>query len=164
MVGSSLPRCRLRPLLPRAISPTLSRRRALLLLLSSSSGFGAPSCCRGSSLAHSYSSMSMAAPPVAKKVPRELVDHGDVRVDNYYWLRDDSRSDPDVLAHLRAENDYTTAVMSGQSSSTTLPLQLPHRPAGSDASYLFLRSFCVSLRSVLARLGSATICAQRQII
>ncbi|KAG2608721.1 protease 2 [Panicum virgatum] len=112
VVGSSLPRCRLRPLLPRAISPTLSRRRALLLLLSSSSGFGAPSCCRGSSLAHSYSSMSMAAPPVAKKVPRELVDHGDVRVDNYYWLRDDSRSDPDVLAHLRAENDYTTAVMS----------------------------------------------------
>jgi oligopeptidase B len=54
----------------------------------------------------------MAAPPVAKKVPLELVDHGDVRVDNYYWLRDDSRSDPDVLAHLRAENDYTAAVMS----------------------------------------------------
>uniref|UniRef100_K3Y085 Peptidase S9A N-terminal domain-containing protein n=1 Tax=Setaria italica TaxID=4555 RepID=K3Y085_SETIT len=51
-------------------------------------------------------------PPVAKKVPRQLVDHGDVRVDNYYWLRDDSRSDPDVLAHLRAENDYTAAVMS----------------------------------------------------
>ncbi|CAD6338164.1 unnamed protein product [Miscanthus lutarioriparius] len=53
-----------------------------------------------------------AAPPVAKKVPRQLVEHGDVRVDNYYWLRDDSRSDPDVLAHLRAENDYTAAVMS----------------------------------------------------
>ncbi|XP_062233978.1 uncharacterized protein LOC133931176 [Phragmites australis] len=49
---------------------------------------------------------------MAKKVPRELVEHGDLRVDNYYWLRDDSRSDPDVLAHLRAENDYTAAVMS----------------------------------------------------
>jgi oligopeptidase B len=59
--------------------------------------------------------MAAAAPPVAKKVPRQLVEHGDVRVDNYYWLRDDSRSDPDVLAHLRAENDYTAAVMSGQS-------------------------------------------------
>ncbi|EER90445.1 hypothetical protein BDA96_10G356900 [Sorghum bicolor] len=56
--------------------------------------------------------MAAAAPPVAKKVPRQLVEHGDVRVDNYYWLRDDSRSDPDVLAHLRAENDYTAAVMS----------------------------------------------------
>lgn len=53
-------------------------------------------------------------PPVAKKVPQELVEHGDARVDNYYWLRDDSRSDPDVLAHLCAENDYTAAVMSGQ--------------------------------------------------
>ncbi|KAM0864045.1 hypothetical protein ACQ4PT_044198 [Festuca glaucescens] len=53
-----------------------------------------------------------AAPPVYRKVPRELAEHGDVRVDNYYWLRDDSRSDPAVLAHLRAENDYTAALMS----------------------------------------------------
>jgi oligopeptidase B len=64
--------------------------------------------------------MAAAAPPVAKKVPRQLVEHGDVRVDNYYWLRDDSRSDPDVLAHLRAENDYTAAVMSGQSGTWDL--------------------------------------------
>lgn len=51
------------------------------------------------------------APPVARKNPRELVEHGDARVDDYYWLRDDSRSDPAVLAHLRAENDYTAALM-----------------------------------------------------
>lgn len=106
----------------RAISPTastLSRRRALLLV-----GFGAPSCCRGPPLAHSYASMAPPPPPVAKKVPRQLVDHGDVRVDNYYWLRDDSRSDPDVLAHLRAENDYTAAVMSGQSCICYFSLEL----------------------------------------
>jgi hypothetical protein len=54
-----------------------------------------------------------ATPPVARKVPRELAQHGDVRVDNYYWLRDDSRSHPDVLAHLRAENLYTATIMSG---------------------------------------------------
>jgi oligopeptidase B len=53
-----------------------------------------------------------ATPPVARKVPRELAQHGDVRVDNYYWLRDDSRSHPDVLAHLRAENLYTATIMS----------------------------------------------------
>jgi oligopeptidase B len=29
--------------------------------------------------------------------------------DPYYWLRDDSRSDPEVLAHLRAENEYAAS-------------------------------------------------------
>ncbi|XP_020172668.1 uncharacterized protein [Aegilops tauschii subsp. strangulata] len=53
-----------------------------------------------------------STPPVARKVLHELAEHGDVRLDSYYWLRDDSRSDPAVLAHLRAENDYTAALMS----------------------------------------------------
>ncbi len=33
------------------------------------------------------------------------------RMDEYYWLRDDARSDSGVLAYLRAENAYTAAVM-----------------------------------------------------
>jgi len=33
------------------------------------------------------------------------------REDPYYWLRDDSRTAPEVLDHLRAENDYTAAVL-----------------------------------------------------
>ena len=45
--------------------------------------------------------------PVAKKVAKELTIHGDTRIDNYYWLRDDTRSDPEILAHLQAEEDYT---------------------------------------------------------
>lgn len=53
------------------------------------------------------------APPVAKKVEHRMELFGDVRIDNYYWLRDDSRSDPDVLAYLRQENEYTDSVMSG---------------------------------------------------
>jgi len=48
-------------------------------------------------------------PPVARVVPQELVAHGDVRVDDYYWLND--RTDPEVIAHLEAENAYTEAVM-----------------------------------------------------
>lgn len=44
--------------------------------------------------------------PVAKKIPHEMTIHGDTRVDNYYWMRDDSRSDPEMLAHLKAENLY----------------------------------------------------------
>lgn len=51
--------------------------------------------------------------PVAKKVRHEMEMFGDVRVDNYYWLRDDSRSDPEVLDYLHQENAYTEYVMSG---------------------------------------------------
>jgi oligopeptidase B len=47
--------------------------------------------------------------PVAEKRPHTLELHGDVRVDDYYWLRE--RSDPEVLAYLEAENAYTEAVM-----------------------------------------------------
>ncbi|KAL0791690.1 hypothetical protein YC2023_043687 [Brassica napus] len=53
------------------------------------------------------------SPPVAKKVEHAMHMFGDVRVDNYYWLRDDSRCDPDMLSYLRAENEYTDSVMSG---------------------------------------------------
>jgi oligopeptidase B len=33
------------------------------------------------------------------------------RDDVFYWLRDDTRTDPDVLSYLRAENQYTEAVL-----------------------------------------------------
>ncbi|XP_050372229.1 uncharacterized protein LOC126790128 [Argentina anserina] len=52
-------------------------------------------------------------PPVAKKVEHTMELFSDLRVDNYYWLRDDSRSDPQVLSHLEQENDYTNFLMSG---------------------------------------------------
>ncbi|KAK4348161.1 hypothetical protein RND71_034500 [Anisodus tanguticus] len=51
--------------------------------------------------------------PAPKKVKHEMELFGDVRVDNYYWLRDDSRSNPEVLSYLREENAYTDSVMSG---------------------------------------------------
>jgi oligopeptidase B len=48
-------------------------------------------------------------PPVAQKKAQTLEAHGDVRIDNYYWLRE--RTNPDVLAYLEAENAYTEAVL-----------------------------------------------------
>ncbi|THU72771.1 hypothetical protein C4D60_Mb04t15700 [Musa balbisiana] len=59
---------------------------------------------------------SMAKPPTAKKVKHEMEMFRDVRVDDYYWLRDDSRSDPDVLSYLKEENAYTNLVLSGSLS------------------------------------------------
>jgi len=43
-------------------------------------------------------------PPVAKVVPKNLEKHGDVRVDNYYWLN--QREDKEVIDYLTAENKY----------------------------------------------------------
>ena len=47
--------------------------------------------------------------PIANKNPKELTIHGDVRVDNYYWLKD--RENPEVIKYLDAENDYTKSMM-----------------------------------------------------
>ncbi|BBV04382.1 MULTISPECIES: S9 family peptidase [Providencia] len=45
--------------------------------------------------------------PIAKKQPHTMTTHGDVRVDNYYWLRDDQRESPEIIEYLTQENDYT---------------------------------------------------------
>jgi len=50
-------------------------------------------------------------PPVAKIVPHPVTLHGDTRADDYFWLRDDARENPEVLGYLEAENNYTARVM-----------------------------------------------------
>jgi oligopeptidase B len=50
--------------------------------------------------------------PIAKKIPHKMVIHGDTRIDNYYWMRDDKRKDPQILAHLAAENTYMETPLS----------------------------------------------------
>ena len=49
------------------------------------------------------------APPVARKIPKTDVVHGERREDDYFWLRD--KANPEVAAYLEAENAYTDAVM-----------------------------------------------------
>lgn len=53
------------------------------------------------SLARAQAPMPLA-PPVARMAPRVDTTLGDVRIDNYYWLRDDARKNPDVIAYLNA--------------------------------------------------------------
>ena len=50
----------------------------------------------------------MPMPPVATKTPQVDTLHGEIRQDDYSWLREKDNSD--VLAYLRAENDYTDEV------------------------------------------------------
>jgi len=52
---------------------------------------------------------TISKPPVARREPVEHVLHGDRRVDHYAWLR--NKENPEVLAHLQAENAYTDAVL-----------------------------------------------------
>jgi len=55
-------------------------------------------------------------PPVAAVRPHRFDEHGTVRIDNYYWLKD--RKNPEVIRYLEDENAYTKAVM-----AHTEPLQ-----------------------------------------
>ncbi|MEZ4811082.1 MAG: S9 family peptidase [Allomuricauda sp.] len=43
-------------------------------------------------------------PPVAQKRPTKLEKHGDVRIDEYYWMN--NREDQEVIDYLNAENAY----------------------------------------------------------
>jgi len=46
-------------------------------------------------------------PPKPKKKKKILKLHGDERIDNYYWLRDDKRKNKAVLNYLKEENKYS---------------------------------------------------------
>src|SRR5881396_2559322 len=48
-------------------------------------------------------------PPMAAVRPHRFDEHGNVRIDQYYWLKE--RSNPEVIKYLEAENAYTKAVM-----------------------------------------------------
>ena len=48
-------------------------------------------------------------PPAARREPVETLLHGDSRIDDYAWLR--KKENPEVIAHLHAENACTDAVL-----------------------------------------------------
>ena len=48
----------------------------------------------------------LTQPPVAEKRPHTVSSPNGDRNDDYYWLRDDTREDPDMLAYLDAENAW----------------------------------------------------------
>jgi oligopeptidase B len=47
--------------------------------------------------------------PIAEKIPTKMEKHADVRVDNYFWMKE--KTSEKVLTHLAAENAYTEAMM-----------------------------------------------------
>ena len=53
--------------------------------------------------------ISGLAPPISQKIPKEIITHGDRRLDDYFWLRE--KTNAEVIAYLEAENAYAEAVM-----------------------------------------------------
>lgn len=52
---------------------------------------------------------NVVMPPIAEQQPHVLELHGDRRIDKYFWMR--NLENPQVMAYLQAENDYTAAMM-----------------------------------------------------
>ena len=59
----------------------------------------------------------MPPEPVAGERPFTVLSPQGHRVDPWYWLRDDTRSEPDVIAYLEAENAYYAAWESGRAAT-----------------------------------------------
>jgi oligopeptidase B len=89
------------------------------------------------------------SPPVADQRHKTLSIHSDTRTDEYYWIRDDSRSDPDVLQLLQDENAYTQAMMAHTSGlQQKLFDEISARLSSSDktvpvrtGSYVYFREY-----------------------
>ncbi len=53
--------------------------------------------------------LAQLAPPVAGKRPKSDMIHGDLRVDDYFWLRE--KTNPEVKKYLNAENAYAEQLL-----------------------------------------------------
>lgn len=80
----------------------------------------------------------LTAPQAAKK-DTILTQHGDERNDPYYWLNE--RNDPEVKAHLDAENTYLDSVMGNlRGFRDTLFEEIKSRIAPNDSSAPYLKN------------------------
>ena len=94
----------LAPIYCRAAAVSLS---AFVFMPASFATTPAPAAAPSVSL--TPSTMQTMTPPVAAQRPYQVESPNGSRNDPYYWLRDDKRESPDMLAYLAAENAYFTS-------------------------------------------------------
>ncbi|HEY2975935.1 MAG TPA: S9 family peptidase [Pyrinomonadaceae bacterium] len=63
----------------------------------------------GSGFAQTNSDANTPQPPMTEKKTKTTTIHNDTMVDDYFWLRE--KTNPEVIAHLEAENTYAEAMM-----------------------------------------------------
>ena len=82
----------------------------------------------------------LAQAPVAARKPYDVAaPHGATRNDEYYWLRDDKRENPEMLAYLNAENAYADTVLAPlEALEETLYNELVGRVKQDDSSVPYL--------------------------
>lgn len=79
-------------------------------------------------------------PTIAKKPHTVTAPHGAERRDDYYWLRDDSRKNPEMLAVLNAENAYADAMLAkSKPTADALYAEITGRIKQDDASVPYLK-------------------------
>lgn len=93
-------------------------------------------CCPQLTADHPRSTVVTApTPPVAARRSHSIGSPNGTRDDPYYWLRDDTRKDPEVLAYLAAENAYARAVMEDSAATEQAVFdELRARTAEDDTS------------------------------
>jgi protease II len=91
----------------------------------------------------------MMTPPKAEKRPYPITIHGDTRVDDYYWLRDDERADRQVLDYLQAENAYTDAMLKPQAGAARNPVRRDGGAHSAAGTFGALRAPRLSLSDAL---------------
>ena len=80
-------------------------------------------------------SAAALAPPIAKRLDYAVPSPFGTRNDPYYWLRDDARKNPDMLAYLAAENAYTKQYFEPmQASIDSLVTEMKARIKEDDSS------------------------------
>lgn len=87
-------------------------------------------------------SVEFQKPPVIVKKPYAVIaPHGATRNDDYYWLRDDTRMNPEMLAVLNAENTYADAILaSSKPLADTLYKEITSRIKQDDSSVPYFKN------------------------
>ncbi len=104
MVSSRLPKKTSHLLSQRSRMKKLKTAKARLLIV-----LAICLVLSGAGSAQSNSGANTPVPPMTEKKTKTTKIHDDTMLDYYFWLRD--KSNPEVIAHLEAENTYAEAMM-----------------------------------------------------
>ena len=86
-------------------------------------------------------SADIVKPPLIAKKPHAVTaPHGATRNDDYYWLRDDTRKNPEMLAVLNAENVYADTILaSSKPTADILYKEITGRIKQDDSSVPYFK-------------------------